>query len=97
MNGLGKKGIIRKYVIFDTMTMWNKILTELKDVPPERLEEVYNVVHSLSTTSKKQPSSAEKILSFAGSFSDIPEDDYNDFVSETIKTRAELFERDIEI
>ena len=79
------------------MLTLNTILKELKDVPVDRLEELYSYIHSLKTDSKKSEASRKKILSYAGSFNDMAQKDYDDFINETKKTRAGLFDRDINL
>jgi hypothetical protein len=79
------------------MLTLNNILKEIKDVPVNRLEEVYQLVHSLTPTLKKTNANRKKILSFGGAFSNMNAKDYKDFVSHTKKTRAKLFDRNIEI
>ena len=71
------------------------ILKELENVPHNRLEDIYSFIHSLNANTKKPDSNRKKILSFAGSFSDMPEKDYKDFINGTKQTRKDLFNRDI--
>lgn len=71
----------------------NTIIKEISDLPPGRLEEVYEFVHSLNTKPKKSRSSRKKILAFAGSFSDMPQKDYNDYKKQTKQARKSLFDR----
>ena len=75
------------------MTTLNTILKELKNVPVDRLEDLYSIIHSLRANTKKSDSPNKKILSFAGSFADMTEKDYNEFVEHTAKTRNDLFDR----
>lgn len=79
------------------MLTLNIILKEIKDVPVNRLEELYQFVHSLTPKSKSTDSKRKKILSFAGAFSDIPSEDYTDFLNHTKNTRANLFDRTIDL
>jgi hypothetical protein len=79
------------------MSTYNDILKEIKDVPVERLEELYQFVHSLNKKTKKSDSLRKKILSFAGSFSDMTAKDYADFKKETKRTREKLFDRDFNL
>lgn len=82
--------------IFVEMTTWNKILKELKNVPANRLDEVYSYVHSLAE--KEETSSLkDQILSFAGAFNDMDEKDYEDFVAETKNIRSNLFDREFSL
>ena len=79
------------------MLTLNTILEELKNVPVDRLDDLYSFIHSLKANPEKPKSSRKKILSYAGSFNDMSQKDYNDFLKETKKTRIDLFERDINL
>jgi hypothetical protein len=76
------------------MITLNAILKEIKNIPSERLEELYQFVHSLNPKKKSTIALKEKIMSYAGSFSDMSERDYKEFLNETKRTRNELFDRD---
>lgn len=78
------------------MLTLNSILKEIKDVPVNRLEELYQFVHSLTTKNKKTDALRKKILSFGGSFKDMSDKDYSDFLNQTKKTRVDLFERKVD-
>lgn len=73
------------------------ILREMRDIPSERLEELYQYVHSLNPKSKRTDSRRKQILSFAGAFSDMSNKDYKDFLKQTKKTRSKLFDRKINL
>ena len=75
----------------------NAILKEMKDVPVNRLEDLYQFVHSLTPASKQTDTLRKKVLSFGGAFSDMSTKDYNDFVSQTKKTRTKMFDRKIDL
>lgn len=75
----------------------NAILKELKNVPVEKLEDLYSIIQSLRTNSKKTDTKSRKILSYAGSFGDMSKGDYGDFVKQTKQTRNELFDRNINL
>jgi len=79
------------------MLTLNNILKELKNVPVNRLEDLYSIIHSLRADTKKSNKKNRKILSFAGSFGDMSENDYNDFLKQARQTRNDLFDRDINL
>ncbi len=79
------------------MLTLNTILKEMKDVPVNRLEELYQFIHSLTPKPKQKESLRKKILSYGGAFSDMASKDYADFLSQTKKTRAKLFDRNIDL
>jgi len=75
----------------------NTILEELNDVPADRLSELHSFINSLKISTKKSEKKRKEILSFAGAFKGMSQEDYDDFVKETRKTRARLFEREIKL
>ncbi len=79
------------------MLTLNRILKEVKDVPVNRLEELYEFVHSLTLDTAHKESLRKKILSFGGVFSDMSTKDYDDYLNHTKQTRSELFNRNIDI
>lgn len=79
-----------------TVTL-NTILEELNDVPVNRLRELHTYINSLKVNTEKLEKTRKDILSFAGIFNDMSQNDYNDFVKETKKTRSELFDREINL
>ncbi len=79
------------------MLTLNTILKELKNIPADRLKDLYSIINSLKANKKKPASNRKKILSFAGCFSDMTEEDYSDFIHEVQKTRNNLFDRDINL
>lgn len=79
------------------MLTLNTILKELRNVPVNRLEDLYSIIHSLRANTKKSGKRRKKILSFAGSFGDLPEKEYNEFLQHTKDIRNNLFDRDINL
>jgi len=79
------------------MLTLNSIIREMKDVPIDRLNELYQFVHSLSSKTQQTENLRKKILSFGGAFSDMSSIDYSDFIEETKKTRSNLFDRNVEL
>jgi len=63
------------------MLTLNAILKEMKDVPVNRLEELYQFVHSLTPTTKQTETLRKKILSFGGAFSDMSSKNYSDYLN----------------
>lgn len=71
------------------MTIQN-IIDELQDVPEEKIDELYQFVHFLASN-KNLKNNKEKIMSFAGAFNDMSDEDYSDFVRQTKETRNNIF------
>ncbi len=89
------------FFIFDTnnnaMLTFNAILKELKDVPVNRLEELYQFVHSMTPSTKQTQTLRKKILSYGGAFSDMSKKDYTEYLNQTKKSRTKLFDRNIDL
>lgn len=79
------------------MLTLNTILKELRNIPIDRLEDVYSIIHSLRVNTKKSEKKRKKILSFAGSLGDMTDADYNDFHDQVKDVRNNLFDRDVKI
>jgi predicted flavoprotein YhiN len=79
------------------MLTLNAILKEIKDVPVNRLEELYQFVHSLTPKPKQKESLRKKILSYGGAFSDMSSKDYSDFLNQAKKARTNLFDRKFDL
>ena len=76
---------------------FNSILKELKNIPSDRLEELYQYIHSLNPKKKGSEQLRKKILAFAGSFDGMSKKDYSDFLKQTKKTRAKFFNRNVDL
>ena len=79
------------------MLTLNSIMKEMRDIPTNRLEDLYSFVHSLNPKTKKSDNLRRMILTFAGSFNDMSRKDYSDFVKSTKRTRAKLIDRHIDL
>lgn len=66
------------------------ILTEMKEVPVDRLEGLYQLVHSLTLKTNQKESVRKKIISFGGASSDMNNEDYSDFLNQTKQERADF-------
>jgi hypothetical protein len=85
--------------IFMTTATLSHILKEVDTVPVGRLEELYQLIRSLtpSIVSHQSDVRRKKILSFAGTFSDMEEVDYDDFLRKLKQTREKNFNRNIDL
>lgn len=79
------------------MLTLNTIISEMKDVPVNRLEDLYQFVQSISRRNSKTENLRKRILSFGGAFSDMTDEDYADFLNHTKDSRTTLFDRRIEL
>jgi len=78
------------------MVTINTILNEMKHIPNERLNEIYQFVHSLNINYHHNNSRRNKIMSFAGLLNDMTEEEYSDFIRTSRRIRQEIPERHLE-
>lgn len=79
------------------MPTLNNIMQEIRQVPNEKLEEVYKFVKSLNKNTSGKNSHKKDLMSYAGSWKDMNDEDFKDFIKETKRTRKNLFSRKIKI
>jgi len=79
------------------MLTLNAIISEIKDVPVDRLEELYQFVQSISLRNKKTERNSRKILSFGGAFNEMSDFEYEDYLNYLKKSRNTIFARNIEL
>lgn len=79
------------------MSTLEAILKEMKEVPVNRLDELYQFIHSMTTSVKHTEKIQRKIISFGGAFSDVSSKDYIEFFYQTKRTLADLLNRKFEI
>ena len=70
-----------------TLLTLNSIMKEMRNIPVDRLEDLYSFVHSLNPKTKKSDNLRRMIMAFAGSFDDMTSKDYSDFIRETKFTK----------
>jgi hypothetical protein len=64
----------------------NKLIDEISRIPDERLPDIYNLIHYFRLGLNVKEKNPAKILKLAGSWKDMPEEDFDDFLEE-IRTR----------
>ena len=69
----------------------------MKDVPVNRLDELYQFIHSMTPQTKHSDSLKKRILSYGEAFSDMSSTDYADFLSQTKKIRTDLLDRKFDL
>jgi hypothetical protein len=79
------------------MFTMNNLLREINDLPADRLEEVYQFVHSIKKEKKGIKSNRTKVLSFAGMFGDMTRAEYSEFKKGIKETRQNSFNRNVDI
>ena len=73
----------------------NQITEEINLIPEENRQELYEIIHSFRVSLQSENSKANEIMKFAGSWLDMPEEDFNDFCEE-IEQRRQASSRRVE-
>jgi len=68
-----------------------KVAKEISQIPIEKLNEVYDFIRFFRLEIEKVKPNKDKILSFAGCWEDMPDETFNDFLSEIRRRRKEAF------
>lgn len=79
------------------MSTLGAIRKEMKEVPVNRHDELYQFIHAMTSSAKHSEKLQKRIISFGGAFSDMSEKDYTEFLDRTKSTRADLFVRKFDI
>ncbi len=75
----------------------HKIMKEMRDVPANKLEELYQVVRAFNTKAKRNAARRKKIMSFAGAFKDMSEKEFQAFQTDTKRVRSGMFNRKFDL
>lgn len=76
-----------KFVTRDT------VLDEINQIPENKLPEVYEIVHHFRENLVKPQKNGKQILKFAGCWTDMPDDVYNNFLGEITSRRKQAFSK----
>ena len=74
------------------MVTYDNIIKEINELPVARLEEVYHYVHSINVNTNPDKRQKEYILSFAGLFNDMTDEDISDYDQYVQNTRTRFFD-----
>lgn len=76
---------------------YKSILQKLSALPTDYLELVDNYLAALSEKVDKKEENRKAILALAGSWSDMEDDEFKDFLRVTKETGEELFNREVDL
>ena len=76
---------------------YKTIIEEINQIPVEFLEEVYNIIHSFGKKDTNLKRNRDKILNFAGSWTDMTDEDFYDMMTEIKNSKEDMFSRNIEL
>ena len=84
----------------DQTTLYQSVLKKLGDTPAEYLPEIDRFLSQLNRTvylRKEKAENREKILALAGSWSDMSEEDFQDYLRHAKESGSELFNREVDL
>lgn len=79
-----------------TAVLYQSILQKLSTLPVEYLENIDQILTNFSALVREREKDSNNVMQFAGMWSDMTDEDFEDYLSETRKVRKELFNRDID-
>ncbi|AEE50248.1 hypothetical protein [Haliscomenobacter hydrossis] len=77
--------------------IYQSILLRLSSIPVDYLEQVDNYLQRFSQNIEKKKQNQVEIMSLAGSWSDMSDEDFGEFLEVAKSTGKELFIEDIEL
>ena len=77
--------------------IYKSVLKKLSSIPIEYLNDVDKYLTSLTNNINSKEKNRESILKFAGSWKDISNSDFEDYMKSIKDTRKDMFNRDIEL
>ena len=73
------------------ITIFDRVLEEVKLIPKEKLPEFLEVIHSFRAELQSSTTDSNRTDSFAGCWRDMPDDLYNEFTAEITERRQAAF------
>ena len=68
----------------------NKIIAEINLIPKDKRKELYDLIHKFRIGLERSHNNIDEIMQFAGSWSDMPEEDFSDFYEEIEQRRFRI-------
>jgi hypothetical protein len=68
-----------------------ELIREINLIPDTDLEKVHQLISHLRLSSEKQPSHLQNTLKFAGSWNDLTDEEFTDFLDEVTLRRQQSF------
>lgn len=68
----------------------NQLIAEISLIPEDKHQELYELIHKFRMDLEREQNKTNEIMQFAGIWSDMPEEDFNDFRKE-MKQRRSIF------
>ena len=74
----------------ETITFDN-VMDEIKQIPDHKLPELYELVHGFRLHLPGSEKEKQRVMKFAGSWADLPDDTFSSFLTETRQRRKQAF------
>lgn len=74
-----------------TSTIREKLFDEISRIPDEKMPEIFDFLHHFRLGLESKSSNPQKTLQLAGSWSDMSEDDFQDFLNDVKNRRTKAF------
>lgn len=74
-----------------TSTLRSKVIEEINRVPEEKLGEVYEFIHFFRLGVETMKKTPEDIMQFAGCWQDMPEEEFEEFLTDLAERRHHAF------
>lgn len=71
----------------------DKLINEISLLPDDKLGEVYNFIHYFRLGTDKTRKSDTNLLSFSGSWKDMDDEEFDDYLSDISERRNKAFSR----
>jgi hypothetical protein len=68
-----------------------KVIEELRKIPDEKMENIYEFICHIRAEPQNSRTNVDKIMGFAGCWSDMPENAFSEFIQEMRDRRAQAF------
>lgn len=68
-----------------------KVIAELRGIPNEKMEKIYEYIRLLRIEPQNSRTNVDKIMEFAGFWSDMPDNAFANFIQEVKDRRAQAF------
>ncbi len=78
----------------EASTVRDRVVKEIQLIPEHKLAEIYDLVHYFRVGLQQGSSgTVDQIMGFAGSWKDMPEDTFREFLVEIAQRRSQAFSR----
>ncbi len=80
-------------MMIETSTLRTRVQKEIDLIPEDKLTQVYNFIHYFRLGVEISSGGSQQIMQFAGSWRDMPDEDFDEFLEEIAGRRRQAFSR----